>query len=100
MTRPTDATGESPQRLLARSQTALIQADRAFPALPAAASQRVLRAVERRNSYRWSSGSSTGGRPLGRFVASFMAGIICPYKYVDKPSERVLNARTLTRRST
>jgi hypothetical protein len=67
-------------RLLARSQTALIQAARAFPALPAAASQRSLRALESRSSYRSSSGLSIGGLPRGRF----MGGILCPYKYLDK----------------
>lgn len=57
------------QRLLARSQTALIQAARAFPALPAAASQRSLRSLDSRSSYRSSSGLATGGLPLGRFMA-------------------------------
>jgi hypothetical protein len=70
------------QRLLARSQTALIQAAKAFPALPAAASQRSLRSLDSLSSYRSSSGLATGGLPRGRFM-----GELCPYKiYLAIPS--------------
>lgn len=71
------------QRLLARSQAALIQAASAFPALPAADSQRALRSLDKRSSYRSSSGFSALGRPTGRFDG-FMGGSLGPYKYLDK----------------
>ena len=59
-----------PYRLLARSRTALAQADRALPARAAAASYRALRSGATRISSRSVSGLSTGGLPRGRFVFS------------------------------
>jgi hypothetical protein len=75
--------GRTIQRLAARSHTALIQAARALPALPAAPSQSVLRPLDKRSSYRSSSGLATGGRPTGR-LDGFMGGSLGPYKYLDK----------------
>jgi hypothetical protein len=52
------------QRLLARSRTPLAQVLVGSPLLAAASSYAFLRALVSRISSLWSSGSSTGGRPL------------------------------------
>jgi hypothetical protein len=86
------------QRFAARSQTALIHAARAFPAFSAAASQRSLRSLDSLSSYRSSSGLSTGGLPLGRFV--FSIGLIMPvHKSVDKLFNALYSVRTVNQRT-
>lgn len=71
-------------RRLARSSTPLIQAARFFPVASALAAYRASRSLDSRSSYRSVSPLSTGGRPLGLLAGSFMAVILCPYKYLDK----------------
>jgi hypothetical protein len=61
---------DGPYRLLARSRTALAQADRALPARAAAASYRAFLSGATRISRRSVSGFSAGGLPRGRFVFS------------------------------
>lgn len=70
--------------LAERSRTALIQADRAFPALPAADSYRAFLAGDRRISRRSDSPLSRGGLPRGRFGGSFMGLIMTVQIIVDK----------------
>jgi hypothetical protein len=87
--------GCSAYRLLARSRTALIQVARAFPALAAAASYRVLRSLDRRSSYRSPSGFSMGGLP-GGLLGFSMPEIMPVQKVLDKLPLGVFNARTVT----
>lgn len=78
-------------RLLARSQTALIQADRTLPALAAADAYSAFLAGDSRISRRSVSPSSNGGLPLGRFM-----GFIMPVQItLDKQYGQVFNVRTV-----
>ena len=61
-----------PCRLLALSSAALIQADKAFPALAAARSYAAFRSGDTRKAIRSVSGSSTGGLPLGLLAGSIV----------------------------
>jgi hypothetical protein len=67
--------GRTIQRLAARSRTRLAQVPVGRPFLAAASSYAFLRALVSRISILWSSGSSTGGRPLP-FLGAFMAPIM------------------------
>jgi surfactin synthase thioesterase subunit len=70
------AFGWSYRRLAARSRTALAQVPVGIPIRPAASSYAFLRALVSRISSLWSSGSSTGGRPLpllGALMGAIMA---------------------------
>jgi len=77
-------------RLLARSRTALIQAERVFFTLPAARSYRAFSSLLTRI---WTCsvavGPSAGGLPLGRFGAS-MTGIIVYTNNPCNPSVAVI----------
>jgi hypothetical protein len=59
-------------RLAALSNTPLIHADRASPALAAAATYRAFLEADRRISSRSVSPLSSGGLPLGRFMWRIM----------------------------
>lgn len=71
-------------RFAALSKTPLIQPAMVFPAPLAAASYLASLDGASRSSYRSDSGSSTGGRPLVRFVGSFMCDIMPVQIMLDK----------------
>lgn len=85
-------------RLLARSRTALAQVPVGMPLRAAASSYAFLRALVSRISSLWSSGSSTGGRPLPLLGVS-MGSIINVRTGIDKWESWVYSVRTVNQLS-